>query len=31
MIIACLSSHSFDKQGYDFTVCSGVGWNAFKV
>ena len=24
-------SHSFDKQGCDFTLCSGVGWNTFKV
>ena len=21
----------FDKQGCDFTICSGVGWNTFKV
>ena len=26
-----LWSCSFDKQGYDFTVCPGVGCNTSKV
>ena len=26
-----LWSHSFDKQGCNFTICSRVGWNTFKV
>ena len=29
--IVWLWSYSFDKQGYDFTLCSGVGWNTSKV
>ena len=31
IIIVCLRSHSFDKEGCDFAVCSGVGWNTYKI